>query len=408
MQTDLPEPDLSLLRDIQRADGGKLGPVHLQHFHKDNKDLYYIGTHHGTNIENVSHETIGQAIYKYKPQCVVLEGIETVKGVSPQLGIDPKLPPHVQAARYFQSEENVHTAELLRKKNVPFIGGEPPTSAVFKSVEQQGYSTKEVMGLYLLRMIPQWRRRGVLKDSHQFTEMATNFLKSPVFSHVPDQEKLTLQEFNAWYDQHKAELGNKEYLQTIAADSNSNNAPDANYFQKMANSMDAARDSNIIATVNEVLKQYDKVLVVYGNAHQYTSEPIFEKMFESKGTIETLVLTEHKPRQTSQPANQQNPNNAYQTIAGVAGISGIASGAMILNTPEIAQRSLAKTTAVGAIVAGSITAMWSMLNLFSTKNAAPSQNTAKQNNSPDSAENASGNGHVARLQQEQSTTSPQR
>jgi len=412
MPTELPEPDLSLLRDIQRATGKKLGPIHLQHFHKDAKDLYYIGTHHGTDLENVSHETIAQAINKYKPQCVILEGIETNQGVSPSLGIDPKLPPQVQAARYLQSEENVHTAELLRKRNVPFVGGEPSVSTIFKSVEQRGYPPKEIMGLYLVRMIPIWRRRGVIKNREQFSEMATNFLMSPMFSHVPDSEKLTLDEFTAWYDQHKSTVGNKDYLQLVASDSNSIHEPDANYFQQMANAMDVARDTNIIGTINNALKQYDKVLVVYGNAHQYTSEPIFEKMFGSKGRIEHLILSESQQAQSVPPiisVTTPKSNKAYQLFTVVAGVVAVATGAIMLKATGIAQKSFAKAAAIGAIITGGITAAWSYVNWRSEEKTAQLPIAAQQVSNQLIAENTLANsGHVARLQQEQPLTSLQR
>ena len=411
MPTELPEPDLSLLRDLNRAAGKKLGPIHLQHFHKDTKDLYYIGTHHGTDIENVSHETILQAINKYKPQCVILEGIETTQGVSP-IAIDPKLPPQVQATRYAHSGESIHTGELLRKIGTPFIGGEPPTAAIFKAVQDKGYSSKDVMGLYLVRTIPIWRRNGVLKDKNQFLEMATNFLKSTMFSHVADAEKLTLNEFTAWYDQHKSAVGNKDYLQLVASDSNSNHAPDANYFQQMANAMDAVRDTNIIGTIGNALKQYDKVLVVYGNAHQYTSEPIFEKMFGSKGRIEHLILTEPKQPQIAPPVISVAPpksNKAYELFAAAAGAVAITTGAIMLKATGIAQKSFAKAAAIGSIITGGITAAWSFVNWRSEEKIAELPIVVSEASNQMITKNTLANsGHVARLQQEQPLTSLQR
>jgi predicted AlkP superfamily pyrophosphatase or phosphodiesterase len=116
MSQELPEPDLSLMHKIQHADG-KFVNVHVQNFKKEEKDLYYIGTHHGSNFENTSHETILQAIHKYKPQFVILEGIETNKGVSPAIGNNPNLSPQAQAALYLQSEETL-TLRCYYRKNI--------------------------------------------------------------------------------------------------------------------------------------------------------------------------------------------------------------------------------------------------------------------------------------------------
>jgi hypothetical protein len=301
---------------------------------------------------------------------------------------------------------------LLQKKHIPFIGGEPSTELIFKALEQKGYTPKEIMGLYLVRNIAPWHRQGMLKDRKQFSEIATKFFKSAKFSHVADADKLTLEEFTAWYDKHKSELGNKDYLQLIAKDTNPIYEPDANYFQKMSSIMDAVRDSNVIGTISNTLKKYDKVLVVYGNAHQYTSRPIFEKMFGSEGQIESLILSEHKPAQTTQPTVTTNApdktNKRYQLFTAAAGLISVISGAIILKATGVAQKSLAKSAAFAAIVTGGITATLSLVNSQSEEKTTTTMTTTSQNNHSFSSNNTIQSGHVARLEQEKADVSIQR
>ncbi len=285
----LPKPDPSLLRDIGSRDGKKIGDIHLDHYNAAGKDLYYIGTHHGKDFENKSHEIIGQAMRKYPPQIAVIEGLVTAKGISPDLGFDPRKPSDVQRFM-FRSEENIHTAQYLRRKNIPYIGGEPTTEEIFKKLEENGYSQKDGMALHLLRSVSIWNRSGSLNKEH-FSQQANAFLNSQLFDFVPKENKLTVDEFKAWYDAHKAELGNKEVFQVTATDTNPNNI-NPNYFQKMSAVMDRTRDENLLKVIGEALDKNDKVLVVYGNAHQYKSAPVFESMFAQKPTTERLILEE--------------------------------------------------------------------------------------------------------------------
>lgn len=308
----LSAPDLSLVRPFARSEGKKLGPVHLDHFSKDNKHLYYIGSMHGTDFQNQSHEIIQQAGKKYKPELIIVEGVETQLGLSPSLGFDPKNP-HSVKHLILHSNENIHTAEAARLQKIPFIGGEPTSESIFQALEKEGHSTKDVMAFFLIRTIPIWKRSGLLNEPEKFTKMANEFLDSNrIFKHIPKEARLTVDEFNSWYDAHKAEIGNKKAIDATAGDSNPNHAPDANYFQKMSNIMDQVRDRHLINLISDSLSSYDKVMVVYGNIHQYVGAPVFEQMFGNKPATEKLILDEEI--QAPSPETPSRPVTIPMTI----------------------------------------------------------------------------------------------
>jgi hypothetical protein len=359
----LNEPDFSLLKGLSADDAKKaIGPLHLDHYQQGNKNLYYIGTHHGTHLENTTHEIIAQAISKHKPQLVVLEGIESARGLSPSLGFDkPGIKPHEARQRYWQSEENVHTAELLRRLHIPFIGGEPTPKDIFAALRQQGYSNQDAMGLYVVRTIPQWRRRGQVKDRAHLLTLVDNFLKSPLFSHVPPEERLTAEGFTSWYDAHKQSLGGKDYTQLIAADSNPNHSPSANDFQRMSNAMDMARDANILRTIEGGLKQYDKVMVVYGNAHQHVQAPVLEQMFSGKPLEEKLVLAPPVPPSlpaapVAKPTAPTHNNRLVEQISRisllVAGAGAAAVSALLLKSHQHTKHTFSLVAGIAGMAVG--------------------------------------------------------
>jgi hypothetical protein len=288
----LAAPDMSLLRKITPGDAKSFNLTHLAHYQKDNKHLFYIGAKHATDFETRTHEIISQSFAKHKPDILIIEGVETERGLSPSLGFDWKNPKHRELF-INNSAENVHLAEVARAAKLPFIGGEPSHKDIFKALGDKGYSTKEVMALYFIRSVGAWKRTGSIKQKEQIPQIATSFFESdPRFTHVPKEERLNYQEFTAIYDAHKAELGNKELFDLQAADSNPHAGEKLNYFQTMSAVMDRVRDEHLINTVNDALAKHDKVMVVYGNAHQFVSAPVIEHMFGSKPQIETLKLTE--------------------------------------------------------------------------------------------------------------------
>ena len=97
----------------------------------------------------------------------------------------------------------------------------------------------------------------------------------------PKEKRLSWDEFQALYAAHKAEWGNKDPWQVVAGDSDPHSGAIVNYFQKMSAIMDQVREKNLDTVIADALAKYDKVLVVYGSAHQYKSRPVLEAMFKS-------------------------------------------------------------------------------------------------------------------------------
>ena len=289
----LSAPDTSLLRPITPADAKSFNLTHLAHYQKDQKHLLYIGARHATDFETRTHEIMLQSAAKYKPDILIIEGVETERGLSPSLGLDLKNPKDY--ARFYNSTENVHLAEVARAAKKPFIGGEPSSKDVFKALTDKGYSTKEVMALYFIRNVSALKHSGGIKQKEQIAQMAVSFFENyPAFAHIPKEDRLNYQEFTAIYDAHKAELGNRELFDLRPYDSNSGAGEKANYFQTMSATMDRVRDEHLVKVIHDTLSKHDKVMVVYGNAHQFASAPVIENMFGSKPQIETLQLAELK------------------------------------------------------------------------------------------------------------------
>ena len=164
--TGLNAPDASLLRTLTPADLKHFPALHLSHYEKSNKHLLYVGTKHANDVETRSHDIILQSVIKHKPEIMIVEGVETDRGLSPPLGFDLKNP--ADRERFFtQGGESTHAAELARARKIPFIGGEASPRDVFTALEKAGHSTKENMALYPVSIPVKTPARPSQSDGHR-------------------------------------------------------------------------------------------------------------------------------------------------------------------------------------------------------------------------------------------------
>jgi hypothetical protein len=278
----------------------------MTHYHKDNKDLYYVAASHGTEVGNATHETIRRAIAAYKPQLVIVEGTPTEDGLSPARNLDFIRDAAADGFRHVY--EPVYTAYLAEKEHIPFTGGEPSAADVYATMRAEGYSARDVMAHRLLRLIPELRSDGVLDEAH-FDRQATQILQGdgdPYFDLIPKAQRLNFADFNAWYAAH--DTSGKPALAATARDTDPYSDKDATYFQAMSHVIDKIRDRHLDQIISGALKGADRVMVVYGNAHLYTSRPVLEKMFGGKG--EQVQIP-----QTSAPPLPPMPDPAAPVVA---------------------------------------------------------------------------------------------
>ena len=264
--------DLSLIRDYTPQDKLVWRPVVVNHFQRGGKSLYYINARHVAEIDNPTCDTVREAIGVYKPQLVIIEGFPTECGVSPDFFIDYA---NREATRNFADGESGYAAFLAHQNRIPFLGGEPLTIQICSVMEKEGYSAKDIMAFYLLRQIPQDRREGKAMDEAHFAERALRYLPQ-AFEHIPQQERLTLPEFEAWYAIHGSD--GKHFLKTSADDLAPYASPVGNYFQQLNHRLGLVREQHLDTLIAESLANSDRVLVVYGDGHLVQSRAVFEKM----------------------------------------------------------------------------------------------------------------------------------
>lgn len=251
-------PDLSLLSDGK----GPSQPVGITRYGKDGQSLSFINASHYDDTADTSNptaRTIATAINLMSPpKALIIEGTD---GLHPPKG------------------EPEYAASLARKKGIPVIGGEPTDAEVFKKMEAKGYSTKDTMGMYMLRIM----ERDKYPDEAAMDKGVTKYFEThKAFSHVPQDQRMTAEEFKSWYKEHDHTGKPPHSIKTddIAP------KPDGAYFQQMMAESGAIRDRHIAQVAADAVNKYGDVAMVYGDGHQKTLAPVFEQMLgKGKTTI---------------------------------------------------------------------------------------------------------------------------
>jgi len=263
--------DVSLVRawEVKNYDPK---PPSVTRFQKGNKQLSYLETLHSNELNCETFKKIKEELSDFKPDVVILEDLETSKGMSPKKW-DMSFPLDNQN---WDCGEPCYTAALAFEKNIPYIGGEPDDLDFTNTLREKGYTDRDILGFLLARQIPQWLRENEPKpfDLKRFFEKNQDWLAADSFLDE-DAKFSSPEDFIKWYkERNKIGLVTDDESANIVAPMN---GPNVLFTQKMA--FEGTRDGNITFVIASMLNRYDRVMVVYGAGHLYQGGLILKDMF---------------------------------------------------------------------------------------------------------------------------------
>ncbi len=248
-------PDLSRIAHYTLADDYPK-PTTIRKYSNGTKSLYYINASHVRGQDNPTCKKIREAVEYLRPDRIVIEANDPNRLIA-------------------NSEIAFAHAEAV-KHGIPVVCGEPQDSNLITAMQAHGYSTKDMMAFYLLRMMPQDRQDGKLMDEAHVAERAERFLShNPVFSDIPSGERLTYVEFKRDY---ASKLEGKSFLNATTTDIAPYTSEHASYFQRLSATLGHMREALVDTNIGNTLSEpgVNNVLVVYGGSHRTISEPVWE------------------------------------------------------------------------------------------------------------------------------------
>jgi hypothetical protein len=181
-------------------------------------------------------------------------------------------------------DEAEHAAYLAQQHGVPFMGAEPNDADFFKGMLAKGYSERDVMGLYLLRVIPSGEKTTresapiPFQSEEQLEKFANHYFSAHAcFDSISPEKRLTYKTFKQWYDEKNQGVIQRPIWQFISEDAAPFDEPNVNYFRRLNHFAGLVREEAINKTVQAALQKHNNVMVVYGGGHLVQSLPVYEK-----------------------------------------------------------------------------------------------------------------------------------
>ncbi len=310
------QPDPKLIHPYTEQDNAAsaANPTTIRRYSNGIKSVLYLNASHDADKQGVMHQKIDEAM-PMRPTAVVIEaktGLPTPDG------------------------EAGYVERMAQQQGIPVIRAEPDDAKIIEAMVANGHSSKDVMALYLMRMVPQDRKnieeaannrvieaqqrgeqlpndyvhkaveRGMSEE--KFAERAQYFLENNhVFQSIPPSERLSYAEFK---EDYAPKLG-KPFLSATGNDTAPIKNEQSNFFQNLHADVSIVREGLVNAKIAEALNGADasNVLVVYGGAHRTMSEPVWNAALGKGVNVDAESL------QRERPATQVDAN----TFVGLSG-----------------------------------------------------------------------------------------
>lgn len=251
---------------------------YVAQYQKGNKHLYYVASEHISTrkypnvVEHPTLKTIKKIFEEFRPQVVIVEGIDTGDKLSPE-----SLLKHADKCEKTSYKsgcgESFYAINQAREMGSQFVSGEPLHQKVKEELLKLDYKVEDLLGFYLIRQIPQWKRQKIF-NKETFEEMANNQLAR--FEKMIDSQTLfNFEKFDYWYSSKMSKP--RSYLDIKNDDPAPHGGNDATYVQKISHYVTLLRDREVVQRIEAMLNQFDRVLIIYGGSHLVIQEPAINK-----------------------------------------------------------------------------------------------------------------------------------
>jgi hypothetical protein len=224
------------------------------------KELRFVASHHGSDKN--TFQLIENEFEHHSPECVILEGIATEEGLSPQTHIKRMKDNHLA-----KRSEGGYAMKWALENGIPFIGGEPSNEQLLQQLLEEGSTTRDLQGFETLRTIA--GGPGVITDGQPSTQELLRSWKDNYHIQNESLVMATEEEFHQWYE-YRYE---KKYDRKTIGRGGESAFGDA--FIKAHGKI---RDANIVETIAAMLAKYDRVLIIYGAGHRMQLDRALQDM----------------------------------------------------------------------------------------------------------------------------------
>jgi hypothetical protein len=243
------------------------------------KKLFYFGTRHSRDANDSIFEQIKQKFKEFSPQIVFVEGHTSLEKKKQQTLNELKKLDNAEVINKFG--EPGFALKLAAMAGVDVESPEPSREKEIASLVEQGFTKEEIFAYYGYRVLDQYYR--IMKENSSVEE----YLKSYLGGFIENSN---------WSDFDYS----LEYLQKIGkqiwgkrGDLHTNDlfrarpspwkaGPKWTRVNDLAQQSSYFRNTFILQRIIEVLKEKDRLFVLFGASHAYMQEPELRKIFKAE------------------------------------------------------------------------------------------------------------------------------
>lgn len=243
----------------------------IAHYKKGEYELLYLAARHTNTLADPTMKLVETLFERFKFRVLLIESIPFASGESPAWFLKDARAGRSQ--NFIKGGEGSLAVILADQNRIPFFAGEPDHEDIYLGLKSKGYSDLDFIAFYVARQIPQWvREQEPEKDLLErkipkFTSYYCQLLK---LSRCPDR-----MEIMDWY-----KLKNGQNL-TLNI-SNEHVAPYETgelFTQRISAEIGKIRDRFTLKVIEQLLRKYKRVAVVYGAGHFLTLRQSFDSQF---------------------------------------------------------------------------------------------------------------------------------
>ena len=263
------EPWTTSLRDRQPED------AFAAVYKRGRQRLVFVAAKHANRDDSLTFRLIRDAYAAFRFDSVIAEGFPTSRGVNP-VGIFKYVAANgARADGFVEGGETVPTVLGAQQQNAQLWGGEPDDVDVKARIVAQGLSTADLLGLYVLRNIPQWigeRKIEHAGDPRLKPLVEAALARDRADLQLPPDVLAGYQEWVSWYQR----LNGKPLGADFVTEETGPLSDGRFGTNRIAFAVSKARDAYLHNLVIGHLNAGENVLVVFGGSHLMIHRPALD------------------------------------------------------------------------------------------------------------------------------------
>lgn len=237
--------------------------------------LIFIGAHHENATDSLTFRIIADAFARFSIDTLLTEGSAYSDGANPR-GLLGYVARQREVDGFVEGGETVPAVRGALASGATVWGGEPDDADVRDRVLSMGFSAEDVLGFYVLRMIPQWMRERRIEGPSdlrlvQLIELQLRHERTSLGldeTVLPDSDS-----WLRWYTRLNGKAIEEFEPREVGP------LADGPYATNRINAaIGGARNAFLIETVANHFNAGENIVVVFGESHLMQLRPALDQM----------------------------------------------------------------------------------------------------------------------------------